>query len=695
MNFNNISFQGLYVTKGTKEEVNLAEQKLKTTPMPVSILNIPYKKNGELNQLGIIATNKDAIVFNQRKKEQNPQEIFSQTKGNVFSKCGQLIKKLMGISTSQIPIIEATTLLDKPYNIYSSDSEVFSEGKTLDKNRYLNGAVEKFYDFGQKIVLTKPDGTIETTLKAPERAKIPISERLIEKPNGEKESYSYQKDGSYFVNSSIDGEYFIDENGKKYSDIRKVIEGYGKEYMYVVSDDKSDVRIYLDKDRVRKSIVFTTDKNGTLVPAKNALAPIPDPKKEILTKNSDGSYFVQKDGKIKYINRSIDKNLKGIVIKERFRIAVFEDNSAKAYENDGHFMKETDDIRKLMAGHFVYRLVTQDNTIEYYDTKSGKIYSRFLPDKTEEVYENGKITRTFKPNGEKAIFLHLKDGGCFVDTSKTKGKRSNIEYFNKNIQKEVKSVIQENSTRKVVFDDDSEILYYPEDVVNFDGNKEFFGINTEQYNTNGTRTVTFFDGTIRKYETDDKKTIFLPDGTIKKLDEKWNTLDIVRPDNKTSSNIPKELKSTIKTIKQDSTFEERYKKYKSAKMSLIRTIAWELSDKTKEDQALIAKDKNYLIEIFQKREKISNAKAEATFDNETPIKTPELSTKEKTTLGAYQKECWQKTSTEEFSQNTKIAIKAVESYILDGISSIEDEKIKTVIENWAKQNPKKNFALFD
>ena len=78
----NTSFQGIYVTNGTKEQVDDAEKKLKQR-LKIEVINIPYKKNDEIKQLGIIATKDDAEIFAKRKKEIDFKELYSGLKGNV------------------------------------------------------------------------------------------------------------------------------------------------------------------------------------------------------------------------------------------------------------------------------------------------------------------------------------------------------------------------------------------------------------------------------------------------------------------------------------------------------------------------------------------------------------------------------------------------------------------------------------
>ena len=120
-----------------------------------------------------------------------------------------------------------------------------------------------------------------------------------------------------------------------------------------------------------------------------------------------------------------------------------------------------------------------------------------------------------------------------------------------------------------------------------------------------------------------------------------------------------------------------------------------MSDKTRANKSEIAKTKPYLNQIFEKEKEIRLTKDAALFEDIEPTEQIDLTEKERILYKAYQKESWAASGTDEISENMKIAIKAVQDYVLDGIFSIEDEKIRTIIAKWEKLNPQKKRDLFN
>ncbi len=710
LNNTNTSFQGIYVTNGTKEQVDDAEKKLKQR-LKIEVINIPYKKNDEIKQLGIIATKDDAEIFAKRKKEIDFKELYSGLKGNVLAKCGYMTKILLDKSPDEVPFIPATKFQEM-FNKNIVEYYFLEEGKTFCENSYLDGTKEKLTNFGKNGILTRPDGTIETIKKSGGDSEF-VTERTIENPNGTKESINYFSDGSCIVTPSDGEEYYLGLNGERYTDIRRNLEENG-EYIYVLSDSKKILKAYIKHSKApyRKRFWLDENNNFELKYGEYVL----NPKLVKTFKNEDGSSFLQKDGTIKYINENVNKKIKGTRVSLECKAAVFEDNSFIAYDNAGKILEEGSNISKSKVVMPWMKLVMEDGTTERYEIGEDSLVTKCLKDGTIEKYRAGKLLqKTNSKNANREEFLYLRDGGYFVDTMELIN-RKDVKYFNENIKKEVKSIKQENLTRTVTFEDGSTVEYAPNDVADtFLQNHEIFtnikersnafynnvanGDIVEIYDTLGTKTVIGVGKVARRYGMDGSKTLIFPDGRIVECDSNWHYINAESSETEKKRTTPKtrlskELEAEAKRLKEDPTYEKRFKRYKSAKTSLAMTIAWELSDKTRADKSEIAKTKPYLNQIFAKKRQIREMKEEALAKGTTPNEDISLAEKERMLYNAYQKESWEFSGTEEMSKNMEIAIKAVQDYVLEGIFSIEDEKIRTIIAKWEKLNPQKKRDLF-
>ncbi len=708
----NTSFQGVYVAKGTKEQVDDAEKKLKQR-LKIEVINIPYKKNDEIRQLGIIATKNDAEIFAKSKKETDFKEMYSGLKGNVLAKCGYMTRILLDKSPDEVPLVSATKIQEM-FNKNAVEYYFLEEGKTFCENTYLDGTKEKLTNFGKTVILTRPDGTIETIKKSGGNNEF-IVERTVENPDGTKETTNYFSDGSCIVTPSFGEEYYLGLNGERYTDIRRNPEEGGKGFTYVLSDDKKKLKAYVKHSKALYRKDFEVDKDNNLMVYTPYKEYVLNPKLEKTFKNEDGSSFLQKDGTIKYINENVNKKIKGTKATLEYKAAVFEDNSYVAYDNNGKIIAKGDNIEKTEQSH-MSKLFAQDGAIERSYIGS-KVITRYLKDGTIEKYRAGKLLqRTNSKNANREEFLYLKDGGYFVDTMELVN-RKDVKYFNENIKKEVKSIKQENLTRTVTFEDGSTVEYAPDDVIDtFLQNHEIFtnvkersdafyntpvnGDIAEIYDTLGTKTVIGASKVARRYGIDGSKALIFPNGRIVECDSNWHYVNVKSSEAEKKQTIPKtrlskKLETKVKKLKEDPTYKIRFERYKSAKTSLASTIAWELSDKTRANKSEIAKTKPYLNQIFEKEKEIRLTKDAALFEDIEPTEQIDLTEKERILYKAYQKESWAASGTDEISENMKIAIKAVQDYVLDGIFSIEDEKIRTIIAKWEKLNPQKKRDLFN
>ncbi len=640
----NISFGGVYVVNGSKEDVKKATDNLKKVAQYGYEKEIPlktYTTNFKNSSSAIVATEDDSFTLSSAMKEPD----FKQNVKDTFKASGS-------------------------------------------KKNFISNIVKNIFNNG---------GDVQNV----------DAKEIVDKKAYSKEDRTFLLDGKFVVDNP--------ELTKEEKDNLNVLFSRVKTNFRQEGNANNKTRIYKD------GTVVTKTHNGMMVSRKLPdgtfeeyklnkvqLKTLPDGTKVAYRYNRDDSVLSYKTtGEIEYVSPE-DKEVKEIVLEDDMSTKVkFSDDTGVRYNFSGNIM-------------YTYKIDDEKTTYDYPNDTKKEIFhngvaKEYLPNGSIKTINNQGIVKRFYYNNDGTKFVKTNGVAEYVDeaTDETlpatmEARRAEVKLKNGLVKKYLTSTTEASGK----FTD----FYYPDGTTRFrnqptiqsyksgvtriyDGDKLVSVTlnNDEDISKDIAFSKVLQDGTIEDYISENQISYrTYPNGTMESYNGYNELLYTFKDGKKINPNGGEYVKKTTKAGKEISEKNiQTLKAYYSTKQSLIASMAWELSPKTRNAQSELAKADSRLPEIFEKLDKMREEHDGIVFDELSPeTLLTQLSEGEEISHKSFLKKSWDEASTEEFSESTKEALKIAEKFLNNGctFSDMNDDE-KTLIRKWIRENPKKYKAL--